>query len=479
MPDNPLRRTFLQTGAGALAANSFAQVTPRSAPVRRPNLILLMTDGHRPDALSINGNRILSTPNLDRIGREGVMFTNSFVTNSICLPSRATCLTGLYSHSNTCIDNQERPIPHEIPLISDILHQNGYEVALCGKAHIGQGLRDRYWDYYFGYPGAANNTLFPNIREGRNGTVDPVKQYDGYVDDVVCDRAFNWLRQKHEKPFCLFLWFQSPHAPFFRPRRYLDSYNGVPIPKPATFDDDLKGYPGKPRGFANARNKIGSYTPDGSGMNNCARTLEEVVKDYYAGIAAVDDRVKIMWDILAETGQLDDTAVIFTADHGFFLGEWRMYDKRLMHEPSIRTPLFVRYPRMIHRPAQYSQMAINVDLAPTMLELAGLPVPANMQGRSLTPFLRGQPPAQWRQDWLYEYYEYPGPHSVPRNRGVRTDRYKYIHYYQSPEEFELYDLQEDPGELHNLYGDPKHAELTQHLRTRLTELRRETGDTMP
>ena len=466
MPDD--RRTFLKTGASALGSLALHSA-PQSAP-RRPNIIHIMTDGHRPDALSLNGNPILQTPNIDRIGREGVQFQNSFVTNSICLPSRATCLTGLYSHTSGMLDNSERPIPQQIPLVSEMLYHSGYEVAMCGKAHLGGGLRDRYWDYYFAYPGAANNTLWPRIREGVRGVIAGPQTYDGYVDDVVCDRAFRWLRQKREKPFCMFLWFQSPHAPFYRPRRYLDLYNGVPIPKPATFDDDLKGYPGKPRGFAKALNKIGAYGIDGEGMNNCARTLEEVVKDYYAGIRAVDDRIAILWDTLAELGQLDDTAIIFTADHGFFLGEWRLYDKRLMHEPSIRTPLLIRYPRMIRAPASYSQMALNLDLAPTLLDLAGVAIPGTMQGRSLTPFLRGDPPADWRKDWLYEYFEYPGPHSVPKHRGVRTDRYKLIHYWEDPQEFELYDLQEDPGELRNLYGDPRHAALTRQLRARLEEL---------
>jgi arylsulfatase A-like enzyme len=472
------RRAFLKVGAGtvgSLAASS--QVFPREAPARKPNIVFIMTDGHRPEALSLNGHPFLQTPHLDLIGREGIQFRNSFVVNALCLPGRATCLTGLYSHTTGAIDNQERVIPQNIPLVSDLLRSEGYEVAMCGKAHIGGALRDRYWDYYFGFGGAAADYFWPNVPEGRNGKIGESQIRDGFVDDLVADRALGWLREKREKPFCLFLWFQSPHAPFFRPRRYMDLYNGIPVTKPATFDDDLKGYPGKPRAFANADNKIGPYVKQSRTKANCARSLEELAKDYYVGIKAVDDSVGRLWQTLAETGHMDDTVVVFTADHGFFMGEWRMYDKRLMHEPSIRTPLLIRYPKLIKPGSVCDKMALNLDFAPTFLELAGAKVPERMQGHSLIPLLKGEQPSNWRKDWLYEYYEYPGPHNVRKNRGVRTDRYKFIHYWEAPEEFELYDLEKDPGELHNLYGQPRYAELTQHLRTRLQELRQETGDT--
>jgi arylsulfatase A-like enzyme len=293
----------------------------------------------------------------------------------------------------------------------------------------------------------------------------------------VGEKAVQWLKQKREKPFCLILWFQSPHAPFFRARRYLDLYNGVAIPKPATFDDDLQGYPGKPRAFRDADNKLGGpYAEHSAQGSNCARSLEEVVKDYYAGVAAADDNLGKVFRALADIGELDDTVVMFSSDHGFFLGEWRMYDKRFMHEPSIRTPMLIRYPRLIRPGATANNMVLNLDIAPTFLELAGLKIPESMQGRSLVPLLRGEEPKSWRQDWLYEYYEYPGPHNVRRNRGVRTEQYKLIHYYEAPEEFELYDLKADPGELHNLYGDPRYATLTRDLLERIRELREATGD---
>ena len=479
--DKASRRSFLKAGAGMVSAMGMGSApfkvegSPRPDPPR-PNFVFLLGEGHRPDALSLNGNKILHTPNFDRIGREGIQFSNSFTVNALCLPARSAALTGLYTHSTGCVDNKGRVIPKEIPLFTELLRNAGYEVALFGKAHIGK-LGERAWDSYFGYPGAATDYFWPVIDEGADGKVKPPQVFEGYVDDLVTDRAISWLKQKREKPFCLCLWFQAPHAPFFRPRRYLDLYDGVPIPKPRTFDDDLKGYPGKPRAFADTDNKIGGPYAKRSGTGgNCARSLEEIVKDYYAGVVDTDDNVGKVFQALTDLGQLDDTVMLFTSDHGFFLGEWRMYDKRLMHEPSIRTPLLVRYPRMIRAGSMSKDMVLITDLAPTFLDLAGAVVPEGLQGESLVPLLKGEKAKSWRKDWLYEYYEYPGPHNVRKHRGVRTERYKLIHYYEAPEEFELYDLREDPGELHNLSGDPSHTALEMELRQRIDELRKTTKD---
>ena len=476
------RREFLKRSAGAASSLAFAQATAmgnaRAAvgESRRPSFLFVMTNGHRPSALSLAGNPIVQTPNFDRIGREGAQLRESFVVNALCLPSRATALTGLYSHTTGCLDNQDREIPMEVPLFTDLLRDAGYEVALFGKAHV-KGLGKRYWDGYFGFPSAATDYFWPVIEEGARGVVEPPKTYEGYVDDVVTEHALEWMKQRGGKAFCALLWLQSPHAPFFRARRHLDLYNGISIPKPETFDDDLKGYPGKPRALANADNKIGTYARNSQTRSNCARSLEELTKDYYAGIVLADENVGKAFETLTAMDVLEDTVILFTADHGFFLGEWRMYDKRFMHEPSIRVPLFLRYPRLVKPGTTIAEkMILNLDWPPTILELAGLKVPGNMQGKSLVPLLQGEQPTNWRKDWLYEYYEFPGPHNVPRNRGVRTERYKLIHYYEPPEEFELYDLQEDPGELHNLYGELRYASLAGELLNRIGELRRETGD---
>lgn len=422
--------------------------------------------------MSLSGNKILQTPNHDRIAREGVWFRNAFVMNALCAPARAATLTAMYSHSTGALGNDTRqPIPPSIPLFTDLLHQAGYEVALVGKAHMAQGARDRYWDYYLGYNAPGCNYYHPEVYEGRNGNITGPKTYSGYADDVFTDHALDWLKQKRDKPFCLCLWWTAPHAPFYRARRDLDLYNGVPIPKPETFDDDAKGYPGKPRAFADADNKIGTTILG----NDDPRSLEELVKNYYAGLVDIDRNMGRVMDWLTETGQLDDTVILHSSDHGFFLGEWRMYDKRFMHEPSTRVPMMIRYPKVFQAGRVVDEMVLNLDIGPTLLELASVPVPSGMHGKSMVKLGKGEETV-WRKDWLYEYYEYPASQKVRPHRGVRTERYKFIHYYSSPEEFELYDLQNDPGERNNLYGQPQHAELTRTLRQRVTELRKETHD---
>ncbi|HEX4749446.1 MAG TPA: sulfatase [Bryobacteraceae bacterium] len=468
------RREFFECGAGiaasALGASALSAQTDGGS--RRPNIIFMLGEGQRADALSLAGNRLLRTPNHDRIGREGVWFRNAFVTNALCAPCRAAVMTGMYSHATGALgNNTNSPIPHSIPMFTELLHDAGYEVALCGKAHIGEGARDRFWDYYFAYNAPSTDYYHPVFYEGRDGKITGPEKYSGYADDLVTDRALGWLKQKREKPFCLLLWWQAPHAPFYRARRHLDLYNGVPIPKPDTFDDDLKGYPGKPRAFADADNKIGTTILS----NDDPRSLEELVKDYYAGLVDVDENIGRLLDWLTETGQLDDTVILHSADHGFFLGEWRMYDKRFMHEPSIRVPMMIRYPKLFHAGRVVDEMVLNLDIAPTLLELAGVQIPSRMQGRSLVKLGRGEETA-WRKDWLYEYYEYPGSQQVKPNRGVRTDQYKLIHYYLPPQEFELYDLKADPSEKNNLYGKPEYAALAYTLQQRITQLRKETGD---
>lgn len=431
----------------------------------RPNMILFLTDDQRADALGCAGNTVIKTPHIDRLASEGLRFRNMFTTNALCSPSRATILTGLYSHSHGVMDNGEnRKFKPGQVLVSDLLRGAGYEVAFCGKSHIEGALRDHKWDYYFGYHGQGTYHN-PKIAEGVDGKNEP---RTGYIDDIVTDKAIDWLKTRStNKPFCLFVWFKAPHRSWIRPRRHMDLYSGVTIPKPATFDDDLRGYPGKPEAFLHADNKIGDFDD--------VRTLEGFLKDYYAVITAVDDNVGRVTETLRELGTLDDTAVLFSSDNGFFAGEWRMFDKRFMHEPSIRVPLVVRYPKMIRAGTTCDRMVLNLDLGETLLDLAGVPVPDWMQGRSLTPLFKDQT-AEWRKDWLYEYFEYPLSHRVRKQRGIRSERYKYIHYFEEPQDYELYDLQADPQELKNLYGKPAYAELTRQLRARMEELRRETYD---
>jgi arylsulfatase A-like enzyme len=489
------RRAFLKAGVGALGAITLSQVASENVEAdaghspRRPNFVFFLGEGVRWDEYSCMGNPIIQTPNMDRIAREGMTFRNSFTVHALCAPSRAITLTGLYSHVTGIVDNAHttgelgprgQVIPENIPLISDLLRKAGYEVGMFGRANV--NVEDRYWDYYFGFRGWIGNYNKPILRECVAGQWSAPRQYEGYVDDLVTTRAVEWIEKKREKPYCAFVWFNAPHAPFYRPRRLLDLYNGVKIPTPATFNDDLKNppYPGKPRdsAIAMANNKIGT-TEIG---NDDPRTLEELVKDHYAGVVDNDYNVGRVMDVLEKTGTLDDTAIILSSDHGFFLGEWRMYDKRFMYEPSIRVALMVRYPRLVKAGSVCDLMVLNLDTMPTMMELAGVKIPENAQGTSLLPLLQGKSPTDWRKDWYYEYFEYPWDEHVRPHRGVRTERYKLMHFYampqypKLPDQFELYDLKEDPKELNNLYGKPGYEALAEQLKRRIVEFRKETHD---
>lgn len=470
------RREFLQ-GSIAMAGGTVASaVLPAQAlaTTRKPNMVFIYTEGQRWDALSLAGNSLLKTPHQDRIGREGVTFANAFCMNALCAPSRTATMTGMYSHSTGALDNNtEGVLPADIPLFTDLLREAGYEVAICGKVHMKNGARERYWDYYFGFNAPVTNYYYPHFAEGRKGVVGQEVVYNNqYADDLATDRALAWLEEEREKPFCLILCFQGAHAPFWRPRRYLDLYNGVSIPKPSTFDEDLEGYPGKPHAFMEAQNKIGTTS---NSLDAC-RSLEEVVKDYYACLVGVDDNVGRVMQWLERRGILDETVVLHTSDHGYFLGEWRFFDKRFMHEPSIRVPMMIRYPKAFQPGRHMDEMVLNLDIAPTLLELAGVPAPKKMQGKSVVRLANGQD-RNWRKEWLYEYYEYPGGERVRPHRGIRTERYKLIHYFMEPQEYELYDLEADPKELNNLYGNPQYRSLQNDLWNRLAMLRKETGDT--
>jgi arylsulfatase A-like enzyme len=472
------RRDMLKLGAGALGGAALApQVSrgeaipgPRSTP-RRPNIIHIMGDGIQPGEMSGAGNPIIRTPNMDRIANEGMRFQNAFVTNALCAPSRGVILTGQYSCRNGVIDNKSRPIASDVPIFPELLHKEGYEVAFCGKSHIKGALRNYYWDYYLGY---RMQKAFVNapMAEGVDGKIGGDQVIDGYSDDIITQGFAGWLEGRRQKPFYASLWLKAPHAPFIPPRHLALLYNdGTKIPVPDTFNEDLKGYPGKPRAFASCDNKIGVDSIN-------VRTLEGLVKKHYAATVGFDENIGRILKVLEESGELDNTVIMVTADHGYILGEWHFMDKRLMHEPSIRIPLLVRYPDRIKAGTLSDKMVLNLDTAPTILELAGVDVPSAMQGRSLVPLLEGKDPIPpWRKDWFYAFYEYPGPAMVPKNRGIRTERYKLIEYWeQIPKQYELYDLQSDLGERHNLYGDPKHANLTNHLLDRMYELGKECGE---
>jgi len=485
-PFNSLtRRDAIKLGVATLGSSVAPHVdaspASRAQNQSRPNFVIFMTDGQRLDQVSYiaggatpaldwdqsTNSSVICTPNMDRIAKEGAQLQNAFVTNALCAPSRGCFLTGLYSKKNGVIDNKDRPLAPNVKIIADYLHEVGYEVAFCGKSHIKGALRDHYWDYYFGYL-LQQPYLNPHVAEGWHGQVGPDRQYQGYVDDIVTGAAVKWLKQKHDKPFCLFVWLKVPHGEGIRPRHLQSLYDGVFVAEPETFNDDLQGYPGRPKAVANATNKVGTF-------EYCS-TLEQIVKSHNANTVAGDEYLGRLLQALEATGKLDDTAVVSTTDHGYFLGEWHCIDKRLMYEPSIRIPMNIRYPKRIKPGTVIREMALNIDLAPTILDLAGCEIPAGIQGKSIVPLLSGDS-SGWRRDWLYSFYDYPSGNMVPKNHGVRTERYKLIEYYEeNPPEWELFDLQNDPRELRNLYSDPDNHAVVEQLKRRLAELRQETGE---
>lgn len=455
------RRDFLRySSTGFLAASAACRTTPllkKKAP--RPHFVFMMTDDQRWDGMGCAGNPVLKTPNMDRIAGEGVRFSNMFVTTSLCGPSRATNLTGKYAHLHG-VRRNGLALPPDQPTFPEILKEAGYETAFIGKWHNRDQAEGRNFDYTFMFKGQGryeNPVIAENFGPGR--------EYAGHVTDILTDAAVRFLKYRdRQKPFCLCLWFKAPHRSWHPPERVKNLFNDAEMPVPANYNDD---YRGRPEAVRNADMRIGDFddVPD----------LNTFLRRYYACLAAVDENVGRVLDALKDLGYEKDTVVLYSGDNGFFLGEHHFFDKRLMYEESIRVPLLVKYPRLVTPGTTDSRMVLNIDVAPTLLDLAGLPVPAGMNGRSIKPLLKNQK-AAWRQDFLYEYYEYPAVHMVRKHRGVRTERWKYIHYFEEPEEFELYDLKNDSHEMNNLASRPGYEEVKLRLQARLLELRKENRD---
>lgn len=461
----------LAFGSAAVAADG----------ARRPNIVVMMTDDQRFDFLSCAGHPFIKTPNMDRIAADGYHFANMFVTNSLCAPSRATLMTGQYSHANGVLDNLGSRLKPDAPWMPDELRKAGYEVAFVGKSHVPGHFRDKTWDYYFGFTGQGNY-LKPMIAEsGPDGKIGPDKPYEGWMDDVTTAKAIDWMKRPRTKPFVLFLFFKAPHRQWQPPARYKDLYADVVVKKPALWDDLGQG---KPRAFIQAANMFGQY-PDTKDFN-------DMVRNYCRCITGADDDVGKVLQALDELKVADDTAVMYTSDNGFFLGEWQRFDKRFMHEPSIRVPMLLKLPKNFARPARPTgsrptDMVLNLDIAPTLLDLAGVPAPKAMHGRSMLRSVLVPPPGELPEEWkprdafLYEYFEFPDvSHNVNKNRGVRTAKWKLIHYYDPPfhfaQEYELYDLGKDPEERVNLVNRPAMQPVIKELLARMEQLRKETGD---
>jgi arylsulfatase A-like enzyme len=467
----------------------------------RPNIVFIMSDDHAAHAIGAYGSRVNQTPNIDRLAREGMRFDNVFVTNSICTPSRATILTGQYSHVNGVtmfnrFDSSRRSV-------ASLLRDGGYFTGMIGKWHLGSdpvGF-DR-WEILPGQGAYDNPVLYTATGE---------RTYTGrYVTDVVTDLALEFIKNRPRgKPFFLMLHHKAPHRPWEPSEAYRAQFANRWIPEPPTLFDsyatrsdalrenrqrvaddltrrDLKLEP--PAGLA--REALATWLstkPDAvtvtRGGQPVALTGEDLVRwkyqrymqDYLATIQSVDENVGRLLDYLRSAGLSKNTLVIYTSDQGFFLGDHGLFDKRFMYEESLRMPFLIRWPDAIKPATRSDAIAINADFAPTLLEAAGLPVPADMQGRSLVPLFRGRTPSGWRTSMYYRYYHDPGDHNTRAHYGVRTKSHKLIHFWKQ-DQWELFDLVNDPAELHNLYGVPGHEALTSSLKAELQRLKSSVND---
>lgn len=494
---------------------------------KRPNILFIMTDDHTQQALHAYGHGLLDTvyfPNMNRLAKEGALFRNSFVTNSICAPSRAVLLTGKYSHINGKIDNVG-PFDWDQSSYPKLLQANGYQTALIGKIHLGG--KPQGYDYSMTLPGQGN---YYNPEFIKNGEEE--LKFEGHCEALIPQFVMDWLENDWDrsKPFSINYHTKAPHRNWMPEEKYLDLYEDKEFNFPSNFFDDYQGRGSAAREqemeivndmywgwdmkfeenpFTGEESRLPApfdrmseaqmaawneaYDPknekflsDGLPRENTIKEIPKdgklakfmfhrYIRDYLKVVKSVDDGIGKVLDYLEKQGLLDNTVVVYTSDQGFYLGEHGWYDKRFMYEPSLSTPLLVRYPKEIEAGTEVMEMVLNLDHAPTILDFAGVDIPEDMQGKSWRGIASGKS-LPWRDAIYYHYYEYPGPHNVKRHYGVRTDRYKLIHFYHDVDEWEMYDLKLDPQEMNSIYDKPEYAEVKNMLQKRLAELRLQYGD---
>ncbi len=465
----------------ALAVGVASIVQAATAP--RPNVLVVLTDDQRWDALGVvqreQGEAALfpwfQTPHLDRIAAEGARFANTFVTTSLCSPSRASFLSGRFARRHQVLNNFTE-YPNDLPGYPSRLQAAGYETAYIGKWHMGEDNDEQRpgFDHWMSHRGQGN--YFDN-EFNLNGTR---RQIPGYYTTVVTDHAVEWIRRPHPKPWLLVLGQKAPHGGPIQPEpRFEHALDAFPVRKPANYEN-YRLADGKPAWLEES-------LPTWHGHHGPLYGLKEYdrfVRAYLATLLSVDESVGRVYEALKESGQLDQTVLVFTSDNGFVLGEHGRVDKRTMYEESIRIPLLVRYPPLARPGTVITQLVLSHDLAPTLLALCGAPPLKDVTGRSLVPLLQGKTRG-WRTSFLYEYnYEAQFPYT-PNVRGVRTDEWKLIRYPHgdgSPDRFtaELYNLKDDPDERRNLINDPAFASRRRSLERELERLSKRAGpDRMP
>ncbi len=477
---------------------------------KRPNIVFVFSDDHATQAISAYGGmlaNIAPTPNLDRIAEEGMRFTRCVVTNSICGPSRATILTGKYSHKNGFFMNEKTKFDGTQQTFPKLLQKAGYQTAVIGKWHLASDPTGfDHWDILPGQ-GSYYNPDFVNA-EGKY-------QVSGYCTEVVTEKAKEWMSNQRdkEKPFILMVQQKAPHRAWDPAPKYLTLYDDVVMPEPDTLFDNYEG-----RGIAAREQdmtidktmtlgrdlKVKEYDPTDdfklrgygrmnpeqaaawdaayqpkndafvaanlSGKDLVRWKYQRYLKDYLRCVRSVDDCIGELQEYLEENGLAENTVFIYSSDQGFYLGEHGWFDKRFMYDESYRTPLLAKWPGKIKPGSVNSDLVSNLDFAETFLDIAGAEIPDDMQGASLVPVLKGETPEDWRKTHYYHYYEYPGWHMVQRHEGVYDGRYKLMNFYDV-KEWELYDLETDPKEMKNQIDNPEYADIAKRLHTELESLR--------
>lgn len=508
------RRTFLRrAGLSAMAAAGTWQARDaHAARAPRPNIVWIYSDDHAENAVSAYGSRLASvapTPNIDRIAHGGVLFRNSFVTNSICGPCRAVVLTGKHSHINGFRQNGDR-FDGSQQTFPKLLQQAGYQTALFGKWHLAsEPTGFDKWDILPGQGHYYNPDFITPAGNVRR---------EGYVTDVITDLSLDWLQNERDpqKPFMIMIQHKAPHREWEPGPDHLTTYDDVEMPEPHNLFDDYSGRgtaakeqdmtiaktmrlgpdlkvweavddddPVKARTYARMteeqrRDWDAAYGPknrafleaDLEGDDLVRWKYQRYMKDYLRCIASIDDNVGRVLDYLEASGLAENTVVFYSSDQSFYLGEHGWFDKRFIYEESLRTPLVARWPGVIEPGTETDLMVQNLDCAQTFLDIAGVEIPGDMQGRSFEPLLRGERPRNWRESIYYHYYEGEGNvHNVYKHYGVRTDRYKLVYFY-TLDEWEFYDLEKDPHEMRSEYDNPEYARVVARLKRELARLRR-------
>jgi arylsulfatase A-like enzyme len=486
------------TGLSLCVAGSF--VCAQSKPAT-PNILFIMSDDHTSQAISAYGGILASylpTPNIDRIAKEGVRMNNCFVTNSISTPSRACIITGQYSQKNGVYTLGDQ-LDANHPTVAKDLQKAGYQTAIFGKWHL--GTEPGGFDFYNILPGQGRyyNPLLIKKGDWNKGAGGRPKttEYEGHSTDVIADETIRYIQSAdRERPFFVMCHFKAPHRPWEPAERFKDMLKDLNIPEPENLLDTYEGkgqYTRLLKMSMEDMNKTdlkGETIPEDMTRDEKRHWVyQRYIKDYLRCIAGIDENVGRILKYLDDNGLTDNTIVIYTGDQGFFLGEHGWFDKRLMYEECLRMPFLIRYPKEIKPGTVNDDIVLNLDFAPLFLDFAGVKTPTYMQGESFRNNLAGKTPRDWRKSMYYRYWMHcDGAHNVPANYGIRTDRHKLIFYYAQPlgmagskdtpltPEWELYDLLNDPAEMHNIYSDPANAKIVANLKKELLRLKKKYDD---